>query len=326
MARISGTLYLCGVVFVVISLQLRSPADSNELGLYAIAAIGAAGGSAVLLLSRHAHKWWIHGILSIGSGLVCLCIYFSGVAAGVYETMFVWVVVLSAFFFPGRPAAAHLAWLMTCYGLTLAAIADPSGFATFTRWLLTAIGLGIASGITSWLVNEKVTAQRRLGDEIAARERLQRELEHLAHHDPLTGLANRRRFEAELEREVARAGRSGAPLCLIAIDLDGLKAVNDKLGHAGGDRLLKAAAGAWQAELRASDLLARIGGDEFVALLPDCDEAAAERVGERLRRVTPDERSCSLGIARWDGRETPSELLAAADRAMYAEKPAHRSG
>lgn len=320
MARIAGALYLCGVVFVVVSLQLPHPAGMEQRALYAIAAIGTLGGYAVLVLASRARAWWIHGMIALGSVLVCLCIYFSDTAGGAYQTMFVWVVMISAFFFPGRPAAVHLAWLLGCYGVTLLAVDDPSGFSGLTRWLLTGFGLAIASGVTSWLVGAKIAAQRELFRQVAIREDLQRNLEFLAHHDPLTALANRRRFEQELERELARAARRHTPLCLIALDLDGLKAVNDQFGHAAGDRLLREAASAWQAELRAADLLARIGGDEFVALLPDCAPSDAERVAERLRRVTPRKRTSSIGIACWDRRSTPGALLAAADRAMYRAK------
>lgn len=114
-------------------------------------------------------------------------------------------------------------------------------------------------------------------------QRVARELEEEAHHDPLTGLSNRRAFEAALAREAARARRAGSRLLAVLLDLDDFKRVNDTLGHAVGDIVLRDAARRMSACLRAEDVLARIGGDEFVALLPDTRLAEGRCVAERLR-------------------------------------------
>jgi diguanylate cyclase (GGDEF)-like protein len=152
---------------------------------------------------------------------------------------------------------------------------------------------------------------------------LYREVERLARTDGLTGVANRRAWDDELPRELARTGRSGQQLCVVLLDLDHFKAYNDRHGHQAGDRLLKAAAAAWQGRLRRTDLLARYGGEEFAVLLPDSDLADAMEVAERLRTAQP-EVTCSLGVAAWDGREDVTELVARADRALYAAKAAGR--
>jgi diguanylate cyclase (GGDEF)-like protein len=152
---------------------------------------------------------------------------------------------------------------------------------------------------------------------------LYREVERLARTDGLTGVANRRAWDDELPRELARAARSGQQLCVALLDLDHFKAYNDRHGHQAGDRLLKAAAAAWQGRLRKTDLLARYGGDEFAVLLPDCGLPNAMEIAERLRTAQP-EITCSLGVAAWDGREDVSELVARADRALYAAKAAGR--
>ncbi len=110
-------------------------------------------------------------------------------------------------------------------------------------------------------------------------------LADLAQRDPLTGLANRRAFEEALRREVARARRSGAPLAVAALDVDHFKRVNDAHGHAAGDAVLAAVAARAAAALRAGDLLARVGGEEFAALLPGAGLAAARGGGgARARR------------------------------------------
>jgi diguanylate cyclase (GGDEF)-like protein len=152
---------------------------------------------------------------------------------------------------------------------------------------------------------------------------LYREVERLARTDGLTGVANRRAWDDELPRELARAARSGRELCVALVDLDHFKDYNDRHGHQAGDRQLKAAAAAWQAGLRRTDLLARYGGEEFAVLLPDCGLAAAMEIADRLRGAPP-EVTCSLGVACWDGLEDATQLVARADRALYAAKAAGR--
>jgi diguanylate cyclase (GGDEF)-like protein len=145
-------------------------------------------------------------------------------------------------------------------------------------------------------------------------------LDARARTDELTGLANRRRWEHELPRELSRAKRTDAPMSLAILDLDHFKAYNDTYGHPAGDRLLRSAAAAWSERLRSTDVLARYGGEEFAVLLPGCDAASAARVAEAMRASVPDTATCSIGIATWDGHETADELLARADAALYAAK------
>ena len=152
---------------------------------------------------------------------------------------------------------------------------------------------------------------------------LYREVGRLARTDALTGVANRRAWDDELPGELARAARSGEPLCVALLDLDHFTAYNDQHGHQAGDRLLTAAAAAWQGRLRKTDLLARYGGEEFALLLPDCGLASGMEIAERLRTAQP-EGTCSLGVAIWDGQEDAAGLVARADRALYAAKEAGR--
>jgi diguanylate cyclase (GGDEF)-like protein/PAS domain S-box-containing protein len=149
-------------------------------------------------------------------------------------------------------------------------------------------------------------------------------LDAQARTDQLTGIANRRTWDHELPRELARARRSDEPLSLAIMDLDRFKAYNDTHGHPAGDRLLRGAAAAWAERLRATDVLARYGGEEFAVLLPGCDGASAQLVAEQLRGAVPDVETCSIGVATWDGTETAEELLGRADTALYAAKAAGR--
>jgi diguanylate cyclase (GGDEF)-like protein len=149
-------------------------------------------------------------------------------------------------------------------------------------------------------------------------------LEAVARTDDLTGLANRRSWDEELPRELARAHRQRQSVCVAMLDLDRFKRFNDELGHQAGDRLLKEAAAAWRSELRATDTLARYGGEEFAVLLPGCDPDQAVRLLERLRGATPAGQTCSAGVASWDGTEDAAALVARADAALYEAKSAGR--
>lgn len=145
-------------------------------------------------------------------------------------------------------------------------------------------------------------------------------LEHQSHTDALTGLPNRRAWTAFIERECAVADRTGSPLCVAMIDLDHFKSFNDAHGHRAGDELLQRAAESWAGALRSVDLLARIGGEEFVVGLPGCDPDGALGIIERLRALTPDGQTCSAGIALRRKDEPIAELLGRADDALYTAK------
>jgi diguanylate cyclase (GGDEF)-like protein/PAS domain S-box-containing protein len=167
--------------------------------------------------------------------------------------------------------------------------------------------------------------------EIADLRRAEQELEHLASHDPLTGLPNRHRLQWELRRALAHAEKSGDHFALLYLDLDGFKETNDRGGHEAGDRVLREVAQRLQDSIRQGDLVARMGGDEFVILLPGCHDAnAANKVATVLRSrlrasyIVADSvvhLGASVGIACYpvDGKD-PETLLAQADRSMYAAK------
>lgn len=178
---------------------------------------------------------------------------------------------------------------------------------------------------------------RALEREIQSRRRLEAELWTLASTDELTGIANRRHFIARAAEAFAAARRQGTPLALIMIDLDYFKAINDTLGHAGGDWVLRAAAGMLTAELRADDLAGRLGGEEFGAIMPGLDETAAADTAERLRRRVTTIRppfpggerlgiSASIGSARLNADDQSIyDLLARGDQALYAAKAQGRN-
>jgi diguanylate cyclase (GGDEF)-like protein len=149
-------------------------------------------------------------------------------------------------------------------------------------------------------------------------------LREVAQQDPLTGLPNRRAWNAALPSALERAARDGTPLALAVLDLDHFKNFNDTHGHQAGDRLLKEAAAVWVANMRAVDLVARYGGEEFVALLPGASAAEAVELLDRLRPLTPAGCTFSAGVATWNGTESADELIARADRTLYRAKAAGR--
>ena len=146
-----------------------------------------------------------------------------------------------------------------------------------------------------------------------------------ARTDPLTGLPNLRGWDEALTRELARARRTGRPFSVALLDIDGFKQINDSGGHQAGDRALREAVSAWMGTVRTSDLIARIGGDEFAVALPDCDREGAQDLGERLRAATPEPCTCSVGAAEWRVGEAAEELLQRADEALYTAKNAGRN-
>jgi diguanylate cyclase (GGDEF)-like protein len=145
-----------------------------------------------------------------------------------------------------------------------------------------------------------------------------------ARTDDLTGLLNRRAWDEELGRELARADRSGALLCVAILDLDRFKQYNDTHGHQAGDRFLKQIAGSWSQSLRTGDILARYGGEEFALALPGTNLEHAQQMLERLREALPEDQTCSAGVCLWDGKESAESLTARADTALYAAKGAGR--
>ncbi|MEQ7870135.1 diguanylate cyclase [Chromohalobacter salexigens] len=177
--------------------------------------------------------------------------------------------------------------------------------------------------------------------DLSERKQLEARLAEQAMADPLTGLWNRRYLKGQAAKEMARARRGGAPLSLIVVDLDHFKHINDTHGHDVGDQVLQSFADTARAQLREGDILCRMGGEEFVILLPDTAPEQAMQVAERLRlavSTTPVEveteavatsrltYTASLGVARVDPEEASLEpAIKRADEALYAAKNAGRN-
>ncbi len=167
--------------------------------------------------------------------------------------------------------------------------------------------------------------------DVADRKRAESRLQYLVDHDMLTGLYNRRHFEAELERQIAYASSYGVPSALLVLDIDNFKFINDSLGHRAGDELIRSIAGRINRRVRSFDVVARLGGDEFAILLVGTDLTLAQEIaGEILEIVSgapfvvaekPARVTTSIGITALDNAALgPDDVLVEADMAMYEAK------
>jgi len=217
----------------------------------------------------------------------------------------------------GPPILALATSAAYLIGVLLPFSAAPGTAADIGRIAFNLVALALVSYVSAIVGRE----QRR------AREEALR----LSRYDSLTGLHSRDYFAAEVEQEILRAARSGRPFSLLMFDLDGLKAANDRFGHASGDTLLRAVADTLRGDIRITDVAARYGGDEFVLLLPETDLAGAMLVADKVRidisrLALPHDglvirTSASIGLVTYpdDGR-TSTELMRRADLAMYEAK------
>jgi diguanylate cyclase (GGDEF)-like protein len=212
---------------------------------------------------------------------------------------FTWTAVYAAFFFPPGVARRYAALMIGALGLSLLFARAPSGVAV---WLTLSAMVWLAVAILTRL-NTRLRAE--------------------AHTDGLTGLLNRTGFAVAAARQHATAERRGELLALAVIDLDDFKGVNDRGGHAAGDRLLVELAGAWTASLRPGDLLARFGGDEFVLMLAGATEDQLEMLLARLAQAHPT--SWTAGTVLCSDEESLDEAIDRADARLYVAKERRRT-
>ncbi|HXE74775.1 MAG TPA: GGDEF domain-containing protein [Candidatus Xenobia bacterium] len=176
--------------------------------------------------------------------------------------------------------------------------------------------------------------RRQLAEQMVLTAQLQaraEEYQQQAMSDALTGLYNRRFADQHLPSEISRAQRSGQPLTVLLFDLCGFKQINDEYGHAAGDLALKEFARHLKRTFRVSDLAMRLGGDEFLLLLPDCTAQEAQSLLNRLRPIEISFRDATIpvtfavGLAQYELGDGPEQLLERADQVLYAQKREDRS-
>jgi diguanylate cyclase (GGDEF)-like protein len=168
--------------------------------------------------------------------------------------------------------------------------------------------------------------------DIQARKEAEEQLRHLADHDPLSGVFNRRRFEVELQNELSHGAQHARSSAVLLFDVDDFKLINDTLGHAAGDAVIVRMGETLRNQVRTGDEVARLGGDEFAILLRRVDIAGAERIATKIREHTrvalaqaigaPTPIGLSVGIAMIDGASSASAdvILGRADTSMYEAK------
>jgi diguanylate cyclase (GGDEF)-like protein len=254
--------------------------------------------------------WALAALGPIGTALIAYAVATTPTGQGEGVLLYIWPVLWVSYFFGRRGTAAIVAWVGIVQG---AALIHSGGL--FDSWFDVVVSVAIVAVV--------VRALSERNDRLVAR------LAAEARIDKLTGVLNRRGFEERAAIEVERARREGSSVGVATFDIDYFKRVNDEWGHDAGDRVLAGLGAVFQAESRSLDVVARIGGEEFVALLPQVDADATLAYAERIRSafasaVEVPNVTISAGVVAGVAPDAVEELLQAADSALYAAKRAGR--
>ncbi|MDQ8043468.1 MAG: GGDEF domain-containing protein [Solirubrobacteraceae bacterium] len=310
--RITGAIeYIAGAITLVTVIALPDP-DRSDNGPY----LALAGVGVLLSLLRY---WAPQRLATPRVSIIAGFVYIAAIVSvsqpvGPTPFFFIWPMLTAAYYLGRRDlvVGSLLFSVALAVGLTIRPGEDLQLFVS--TWSV----IVIVSGLVLKL-RERV--DRLVGD-----------LAYTASTDMLTGLANRRTFEEALDRELERSRRTGTPVALAIFDLDHFKQINDRLGHAEGDRALKRFASLLAVESRAVDVPARIGGEEFALIFSGATAEGGRVFGERLiarlaelTQHDPAPLSVSIGITEMTApTDTQDLLLLAADRALYEAKHAGR--
>lgn len=318
---LAAGLFAGGSLLTLVATVAPHSPDVDIAGAWIVTFLSAVVAAVYYLGRDSLPRWTLYLGVALGTLMISSGIYINGErdggAAALNEVYYVWPVVFAAYYFPVRALVAELTFVAACYAVALRLV-DPGPIA-LTRWLIVVTMLIGVGGLISRLQARVLDLVARLSD--------------TARRDALTGLLNRRGFEERLETELARATRAERPVALIIGDVDHFKAVNDRLGHPAGDAVLLRVAGVLEGIGRRGDTVARLGGEEFVFIVPDADAEMAFELAERARvaleRTFADEPiplTASFGTVAFpvDGT-TADSLLQTADRALYAAKDAGRN-
>lgn len=294
-AALGGILVLVGLWLVAQVIWPASPDALRWLNL-TLAVIVLVLGLVSMVGRHHFGEWWVLGVLLAGNGMVACSTLADRSAEGQLINGFflLMITVFSAYFLRKRPFITVLATGMATYslGLVLNPQLDVISYALLINVLVLAVSVAVA------YQKELATA--------------------LIKSDPLTGVLNRRGLEEFAYRARALADRDGKETTVIVIDLDGFKQLNDRCGHSRGDEVLMSVASDWASALRQEDVLARIGGDEFVIVLPGMSIDDARSLAQRLRALN--DTPWTFGCAVWRPEDELTSALNEADHVMYSGK------
>jgi diguanylate cyclase (GGDEF)-like protein len=318
MARAFSYLFGMGATLVLVSLLFPHSPDRDTTGLVITTVAAYAVALGFLAVFDRLPLWAFDASPLIGTALVSLVVYFGGSqAATAYAMYYFWVALAACYFLRPPVAIAHLFVASGAYGLVLLVGPGHVPLPGLTWVIVT--GTLMVVGLLMITLRGQV-------------ERLVAALAAAARTDSLTQLANRRELEDRFAAELERSTRTARPLSMLVLDLDWFKEYNDRFGHNAGDRALVMLADALKRATRTSDVVARLGGEEFGVLAPETDETEAFLLAERLRaevRATfareTEKMTISCGVASFPVHGiTAGELLHAADRALYEAKESGR--
>jgi diguanylate cyclase (GGDEF)-like protein len=288
-------------------------------------------------LGRHRRGAWVAAAVDgIGWGMVPMCLMGHDATLDArLAAVLCGVIAVTLGIYITAPIALRLQVAGTWIGFALgfAMGRGPDWSIVFGLAVMHVLTLAFLPGITERVVEgiRLQQANARLAEQLRVHLLA---VEEEAATDPLTGVLNRRALDRLMQRETERCDATGAPSAVLALDLDHFKAINDTHGHAAGDAALRAFAQRIRGHLRQSDQLARLGGEEFIVLLPGAPLSKAMEIAERLRSAVAESPlvatprvavTVSIGVASRAAGETGPGLLARADEALYAAKHAGRN-
>jgi diguanylate cyclase (GGDEF)-like protein len=279
---------------------------SSHRTVFFVGAIGACIVPFVVMFTSRRNPLLFYAGAYGGLPLITMMQAYSGGAASGYSVLLLMAMTWYGLQASDREIAVGFGILASCAFLPMLVFGAP---AYPVSWGHAALLVMVGASITLSL--RLVTRET---------QRLNGKLREEAVKDRLTGLLNRRGWEEAANRELARSARRDSPVTFLLLDLDKLKPINDTKGHHEGDRVLRETGERMRAALRAGDIIARVGGDEFAALLSDTEAEDTIAVLDRLREITPGEGGFSVGVATWDGTERLEDVQRRCDTALYAAK------
>ncbi len=316
-ARVGGAmLFAGGVLPIGLALTVPTFANGRLLPTFVLGSIAVAVGAFCFAAPQRVPRAVMLLMAPFGTLLIAFASILNKSAVDGSELLYIWPVLFASYFLSLRAGLVNVA--------IIAAVYPPIAISLLGGPGVTPSAYLVGTSVVTVLIVANL--RRQLTSVLKASE-----LE--ARTDRLTGLTNRRGWDEDLARESARQRAQGWPLSVLVIDLDHFKKLNDSRGHAAGDTALAQVASVLRASARKTDMVARLGGEEFGVILPGCPTGEAARIAEELRRCVEQEAqqweaavTVSVGVASVPEHSVAGEgLVRAADEALYAAKRAGRN-